>query len=73
MIPACLTIKNCGKWSVIWVKILPLKVSLSVMFEKILSIRVEEFPDTLEGWMMYGRNCFEKSKLTKFAVVVLEL
>ena len=43
------------------------------MFEKILSIRVEEFPDTLEGWMMYGRNCFEKSKLTKFVVGVLEL
>ena len=28
---------------------LPLKVSLAVMLEKILSIRVEECPDTLDG------------------------
>ena len=51
---------------------LPLKVSLSVMLEKILSIRLDVFPDTLEGWMIYGRNYFEKRKLTKFVVGVLD-
>jgi len=61
---ACLTIRNWGKWSVIGVKMFPLMVLLSVMFERILSISEEECADTLDGWVMYGKNCFEKRKLT---------
>ena len=65
--------KIWGKWSVIWVKILPLVILALVALVYMLSITDALCSDTLVGWWIQGRKLCEKRLLTKSVVGVSQL